>query len=124
MLNEYRLAISIDSSLVSASIDRLVLIYVAGKIVAAEIVDFKSEHVAASDVDSRAEAHRPQLDAYRDAVSLAFDLPADRIKQTVVFVQVDHVQTLAATAERNADQASVTVSPTDTGATRSQKTLW
>ena len=87
--NERRFAIRQDDALLSGSIDRLVLMYQSQKLVAADIIDFKTDDVSADDADTlaaRVEYYRDQLEAYRPAVSKLYHIPPDRISARLVFV--------------------------------------
>ena len=65
-------AIRDGNAILNGKIDRLVLLYDGDHIVAADVVDYKSDMLSADDpraVDARAEIYRPQLEAYRLATS-------------------------------------------------------
>ncbi|QEG21518.1 UvrD-helicase domain-containing protein [Mariniblastus fucicola] len=97
---EKRLAVLMDQldhvdsdsgSLIEGTVDRLVLVYEDGQIVAAEIIDFKVDHIDDSNLTGRIEFYRPQLTAYRAAVEKMLGLAADRIATRLVFVQSGQV---------------------------------
>ena len=97
---EKRLAVLMDQldhvesetgSLIEGVVDRLVLVYEGGCIVAAEISDFKVEQIDDSNLTQRIEHYRPQLAAYRAAVEQMLGLPADQIATRLVFVQTGQV---------------------------------
>ena len=97
--NEKRLAVLMDQPdqseehglLIEGVVDRLVLVYEAGQIVAAEIVDFKYDQIDDSNLTQRIEFYRPQLFAYRAAVEKMLGLAAERISTRLVFVQTGQV---------------------------------
>jgi len=85
--NERTFAVRTDSTLLSGSIDRLVWIYAGGQLVAADIIDFKTDLVADdAAVIQKREYYRPQLESYRDAVCRMSGLTADRVIARLVFV--------------------------------------
>ena len=70
-----------------ARIDRIVWIYAGQQLVAADIIDFKTD-VAEDDlaVNKKREYYRPQLESYRDAVCRMSGLTAERVITRLVFV--------------------------------------
>jgi ATP-dependent exoDNAse (exonuclease V) beta subunit len=83
-----------DGRMVEGTIDRLILVRQDGKVVAAEVIDFKTDALAPDDPDAltqRARRYAPQLDAYRAAVRTWYDLPADAVKARLVFVDAGAV---------------------------------
>jgi len=87
--NEREFAVLDDESLLSGSIDRLVLIYDGEELVAAEIIDFKTDTIVADDpakLTEKVDYYRPQLDAYRRAVSNMTGLPESHIATGLLFV--------------------------------------
>lgn len=103
VMNEHKFAVSTDQGLLNGTIDRLVLSIDADQIVEAEIIDFKTDRVTSATAGDRAETYRPQMNAYAEAISLAFNLPADKIRQTVVFTEID--QLIEIDAETTRDSA-------------------
>jgi ATP-dependent exoDNAse (exonuclease V) beta subunit len=80
---EHPFALMTDGRLQQGSIDRLVLYYHGDQLVAADIVDFKTD----ADIAAAKEKHRDQLLAYRDAVSRSFALPPDHIAARLLMVK-------------------------------------
>ena len=127
VMTEYQFAAKTNTGLLTGTIDRLVLSIDAGRVVAAEIIDFKSDQVTKKTALDRAEAYRPQMNAYAEAVTQSFDLELKQIRQTIAFTEIDQLiqleplakgksktkQTQAAERSSNADAAS-----------ESQQTLW
>jgi ATP-dependent exoDNAse (exonuclease V) beta subunit len=66
--------------LMEGAIDRLVLVREGGRVVAASVVDFKT------DTPDRAALYRPQLAAYRAAVAAGYGLPPEAVTCTLVFL--------------------------------------
>jgi ATP-dependent exoDNAse (exonuclease V) beta subunit len=89
--NERGFAIREGGKLLTGFIDRLVLLESKGQIIAAEIIDFKTDAFDAADarqVLEKTEFYAPQLDAYRLSVAQLTGLPTDRIAATLAFVSV------------------------------------
>lgn len=96
--NEQRISVHRDSTLLNGSIDRLVTIRQKGQIVAADIIDYKTDRLVVSKTQSRDEAladkvsyYRPQLKAYRDAVCQMLRLDPGRIGARLVFTLEDEI---------------------------------
>ena len=68
-------------------IDRLVLLYDADKIVAADVVDFKTDENFPD--DSRLEEYRKQLKAYETVVKKQYGLPSSAISLRLAFVTLE-----------------------------------
>jgi ATP-dependent exoDNAse (exonuclease V) beta subunit len=76
-------------------IDRLVLVEESGRVVAAEVLDFKTDYIDASDphaLDDRVAHYRPQIDAYRTAVAARYGLNLDRISGKLLFLRLGVVR--------------------------------
>lgn len=87
--NERRFDVLLDGGLVSGSIDRLILFQRAGRVVAAEILDFKSDAVF-GDITAHSarliEHYAPQLDCYARAVARIYELPRTAIATRLVLL--------------------------------------
>ncbi|GIW95681.1 MAG: DNA helicase [Pirellulaceae bacterium] len=86
---ERRILGRLDEQLLTGSIDRLVLARAAGKVVAADILDYKTDCLTADGVDrleELVEAYRPQQDAYRSLVMELYQLPALHVRCRLLFV--------------------------------------
>jgi len=71
----------------NGTIDRLVLVHYQGRVVAAEILDFKTDKAgSAKDVARLKKLYRSQIDAYRGAVSRLWKLDPDRVSGRLVFL--------------------------------------
>lgn len=87
--NERSFVIPDETTMLSGTIDRLVLIYNDNQLLAADIVDFKTDKLNfedASEIQKRADHYRPQIEAYRRAVQSIFGLEMERICGRLVFV--------------------------------------
>ncbi|MCC6509135.1 MAG: UvrD-helicase domain-containing protein, partial [Pirellulaceae bacterium] len=81
--NERRVSLILDHHLIDGSIDRLVVLKHQGQIIAAEILDYKTDRWdPRMDIDlwtrQRIEHHKPQLNAYAQVVSRMLKLPLER----------------------------------------------
>lgn len=91
--NERRFAVRAGNAVVAGIIDRLVLVYHGQKLVAADIIDFKTDRVGgetseqiAQQIADKIESYRGQLEAYRPAVAQLYDLPLERIAARIVLL--------------------------------------
>ncbi len=80
-----------DGGLMEGVIDRLVVIRENGRVVAAEVLDYKTGTPEDSVIADRVDEYRPQLEAYRRAVATMFGIPADRCARTLLFVDLERV---------------------------------
>ncbi len=88
VLREHPFAWREGITLVSGVIDRLVLWQAGDRVVAAELLDFKTDAVPDSGpvLDARIATYRPQLESYRRAVSRLFGIKASCVAARLVFV--------------------------------------
>jgi ATP-dependent exoDNAse (exonuclease V) beta subunit len=85
---ERAFALRSGESLLVGSMDRLVLFYRGSQLVAAEIVDFKTDQITSDQqAAERIAFYRPQLEAYRAACAKMLQLPAKRILCRVAFTE-------------------------------------
>jgi len=87
--NERRFAVLDDGHILSGSIDRLVLLYDGDRLVAADVVDYKTDAIEPRDqarLVQQIEFYRPQLQAYCRAVSTMYRLPPRHICAQLLFV--------------------------------------
>ncbi|MEW6074055.1 MAG: UvrD-helicase domain-containing protein [Planctomycetota bacterium] len=75
----------------TGAIDRLVLHRRGGELVAAEVIDYKTDRVAPAELALRAEHYRPQLDAYRRIAAALTGLPPAAIAARLVFLAPEEV---------------------------------
>lgn len=83
-------AVRDGDAILRGTIDRLVVLCDGDAPVAADVLDFKTDSVAADDpqgIEARVEEYRPQLEAYRRAVGSLFGLDPERISARLAFVQ-------------------------------------
>lgn len=95
--NERGFAIRDGAQLLTGFIDRLVLLEDGGQVVAAEIIDFKTDLLDGGDAQQRADKvafYAPQLRAYQRAVSQLAHCPPERIVATLLFVEAGIVATV------------------------------
>ncbi len=85
---EHRFAVRLDDAIVQGSFDRLLLFRRGDSVLAADILDFKTDAVAdPAAIAERIEYYRPQLAEYRRAAAALFHLPPDRIAARLLFVE-------------------------------------
>jgi ATP-dependent exoDNAse (exonuclease V) beta subunit len=85
--------------LMTGFIDRLVLLRREGKLVAAEIIDYKTDAVDAAQprqIAERTAFYAPQIAAYRSALARLTGLDEPRILTTLAFVEAGQVVTVRA----------------------------
>ncbi len=71
-------------------IDRLVILEEGGRVVGAEVLDFKTDQLDGSDpgaVEAKVEYYRPQIDAYRIAVSGRYGLDLSVVSGKLLFLR-------------------------------------
>ena len=87
VLREHPFAIRDGDVLLSGSIDRLVLLRRGEKVVAADVVDYKTDAIADDAVlADKVEFYRPQLEAYCRAVAKIFHVPAEGVTSRLLFL--------------------------------------
>ncbi|MDA1013022.1 MAG: UvrD-helicase domain-containing protein [Planctomycetota bacterium] len=87
--NERPFAIREGNSVVSGIIDRLVLIYDNHRLIAADIVDYKTDSVSTSNPQAlreRVDHYRAQLETYRPAVARIYRIPVERVSARLLMV--------------------------------------
>jgi ATP-dependent helicase/nuclease subunit A len=92
---ERRFATTLDGSLVQGTMDRVIWVYQGSQLVAADIIDFKSDIVDAEHLQSRIEYYQPQMEVYRRAVSQFAKIPMESIATRLVFSHPRQVINLA-----------------------------
>jgi len=91
VLRERSFAIRDDDMMVYGIIDRLVLFRRHDRVLAADMVDFKSDTLAvdkASDMRHAIETYRPQLAMYRWTIARQFGLDIDHVRARPLFLQL------------------------------------
>ena len=94
VFNERPFAVNLDSGFMQGTIDRLVVAKEGNTIVAADIIDYKTDSVTPDSLDERVEHYRPQLEAYRSAVSRFLNLEPSRIATRLLFVGTGDLVTI------------------------------
>ncbi|MFN3190953.1 MAG: PD-(D/E)XK nuclease family protein [Aureliella sp.] len=93
--NERELSLKLNDDIIVGSIDRLVVTYREGRPYSAEIIDFKTDRFDPAMnllwLDERTEVHRPQLEAYRDAVAYLYKIPTERISTFLLMFATDEL---------------------------------
>lgn len=82
---ERRFATTLDGNLVQGTMDRVVWVYQGSQLVAADIIDFKSNVIDVENLQSRIEYYQPQMEVYRRAVSQFAKIPIASIATRLVF---------------------------------------
>jgi ATP-dependent exoDNAse (exonuclease V) beta subunit len=78
-----------EDALVEGIIDRLVLVRRGGRLVAAEVVDYKTDRIAPGDDEALGESvavYAPQLRAYRRAVAHLYGIVPDAVRLRLVYL--------------------------------------
>ena len=88
VLTERPLAIRDGDEILTGSIDRLVLVRRGGAVVAADVLDYKTDAIEPGDerLAERVAFYRPQIEAYRRAVAKTYRLEPRRITSRLVFM--------------------------------------
>ena len=95
---ERRFSVIDAGQLISGAIDRLVLIRRSGQVIAADILDFKTDVLPEGDESALQEisaAYRDQMRSYAKAVGLMYRLSPDRIATRLVLLSVGQVMDIA-----------------------------
>lgn len=95
--NERPFAIREGNSVVSGVIDRLVLLYDNNRLVAADIVDYKTDSISTSNphaLRERVDHYRAQLESYRPAVARMYKIPIERVSARLLMVSAGIVVTM------------------------------
>jgi len=91
-------AVRDGDQLLTGFLDRLVLLQRGSRVVAADILDYKTDAMAAGKPGQLADKvafYSPQMQAYRRAVAKLTQLPLECILARLVFVEVGIVETVA-----------------------------
>ena len=83
-----------DGAIVQGTIDRLVLLELNGKPVAADILDFKTDRISENVntwIADKVSHYGPQLEEYRNAVASCFRIPDDAISSRLMLLEADVV---------------------------------
>ena len=88
---ERRFAVHFGDRITEGHFDRVTLIYQGNSVVRATNTDIKTDNVPLEAVPLRAEAYRPQMEAYRKAVGRMLCLPETAIATRLMFLKPDVV---------------------------------
>ena len=127
VITEYQFAVKTDTGLLSGTIDRLVLSIDADRIDAAEIIDFKSDQLTKKTALDQSETYRPQMEAYAEAVTQAFNLEPDQIRLMIGFTEIDQLIQLESSStakSKSRKLKSTKPSAESDSAGDTQQTLW
>ena len=86
---EHAFAVRREDKLLTGAIDRMVLIYEANKLIAADVIDFKTDDIRSEHLDqlsARVDHYTPQIEAYRFAVSKTYDLEIQYVSAQLLFL--------------------------------------
>jgi len=90
VFNERRFAATIardeTTELIEGVVDRLILVYEDDVLVAADVIDFKSDAIGKNELAAKVAAYSPQLSAYRDAIGVSLGLPVSAISTRLAFI--------------------------------------
>jgi hypothetical protein len=91
---ERRFMVIDNGKFLNGSLDRIVWHYKGERIIAADVLDFKTDHIQPTDeaaLAARTEHYRPQMEIYRQAVARMANLPPERIATRLVFTNAERV---------------------------------
>ena len=95
VFNERRFAATIPTAdtteLIDGIVDRLVLVYENDTLVAADVIDFKSDTIVQHELAAKVAAYSPQLSAYREAISISLNIPLSSISTRLAFISTGDV---------------------------------
>ena len=89
--NEMPFVRKVGAEIQEGFIDRLVLIEQEGRVVGAEVLDFKTDKIQSGDeaqLEERKTHYEPQIAAYRDAVRERYGLAASEVTGKLVFLDI------------------------------------
>jgi len=88
VLRERRFAVRDEGILLQGTIDRVVLIKQGNRVVAADVIDYKSDRLkTAKAVRDTVEYYKPQMEAYRRAVEQLWGLEPSAVSVRLLFVE-------------------------------------
>jgi ATP-dependent exoDNAse (exonuclease V) beta subunit len=99
VLREHPFAIRDGDQLLTGAIDRLVIVRDRGRILAADLLDFKTDELQANDAAAladRVDFYRPQIEAYRQAASRLLGIAPEKIAAQLIFLHAGLTASLPA----------------------------
>jgi len=91
---ERRFAVQTPDGFSEGLIDRLVLVYQGDKIIAADVIELKTDQIDAAELQGLIQHYTPQLNGYRQAVAKFARLPIEKISSRMLFVSTGQVVNL------------------------------
>ena len=96
VLCESRIAAMTQEHLLTGNVDRLVLMRRGDHLLAADIIDFKSDQIGdEKTLGSRVDHYRPQINAYRTAIAQMYRLDPRRVSTRLAFTTPQRVVNIA-----------------------------
>jgi ATP-dependent helicase/nuclease subunit A len=93
---EQRFAYRAGDELVTGIVDRLIIIRERGLVVAAEVIDYKSDEVADDEsIVSKCARYEPQLRQYREAIAETWKIPSELIRSRLVFLRARRIEVVS-----------------------------
>ena len=90
--NEAPFVVDEEGAVLRGTIDRLVLLQCEDRVLAADVIDFKTDHLGGpEELDAKLEHYRGQLQAYRRAVTRLYKLNPGQIAARIVFLSTGQV---------------------------------
>ena len=96
--SELPFALTTDAGWTTGRFDRLVVLQDGDRVVAADVIDFKTDAIGQHDDEALAAAtasYRAQMQAYGLAACKLLQLPAERVRLRLLFVTADAVVDVA-----------------------------
>ncbi|XP_060085433.1 ATP-dependent helicase/nuclease subunit A-like [Ylistrum balloti] len=88
---ERRFAVLLNKTVLSGTIDRLILGSTSAQITRAEIIDFKTDAVTETTLHEKIDLYRPQLTAYQQAIAQLYRLSPEAITTKLFFLGIGQV---------------------------------
>ena len=82
------------TAMIEGVVDRLVLVYENDLLVAADVIDFKSDAIGQHELAAKVAIYKPQLSAYRAAISASLGIPLTSIATRLAFISTGDVVNL------------------------------
>ena len=91
VFNELPVTAVIGGQLIRGYVDRIVLGILDGRVVSADIVDFKTDNLGKQneDLPAKVKHYEPQLMAYRETISQMFKIPIETVSARLLFVSAN-----------------------------------
>ncbi len=91
VFNELPVTAVIGGQLIRGYIDRIVLGFLNGSVVSADIIDFKTDNLGKQneELSAKVKHYEPQLMAYRETISQMFKIPMESVSARLLFVSAN-----------------------------------